>query len=146
MSELNAGNEEVIAEFRATGGNVGGFYARESLLLLTTTGRKSGKSYTTPLSYEVDGNDLIVIGANLDSARVSDWYLNAVASPRVIVEVAGKQFKATATMLDGDRRNRLLARMQVAWNASRAISPELPELPLRDNGEVPVVALTPIEG
>src|SRR4051812_23529863 len=96
MSELGATNQEVIAEFRANGGKVSGFFARETLLLLTTIGRKSGNPYTTPLSYQRDGEDLIVTGANLASSRISDWYLNILASPLVTVEVGEERFQAHA--------------------------------------------------
>ena len=79
--------------------------------------------YTTPLSYQRDGEDLIVIGANLASSRISDWYLNILASPLVTVEVGEERFQAHATVMDGERRLRLLARVQAAWAASRAQSP-----------------------
>jgi deazaflavin-dependent oxidoreductase (nitroreductase family) len=145
VSDLGATNAEVIAEFRANGGKVGGFFARETLLLLTTIGRKSGNAYTTPLSYHRDGDDLIVIGANLASSRISDWYLNILASPLVTVEVANERLEARATVLEGERRLHQLARMQAAWDASRSRSPELPEFPVPETGEIPVVALRPIK-
>ncbi|MFN0073140.1 MAG: nitroreductase/quinone reductase family protein [Chloroflexota bacterium] len=141
MSELNASNDEIIAEFRANRGKVGGFYARESLLLLTTIGRKSGKQYTTPLSFIKDGDRLIVIGANIGSSKLADWFLNLVANPRVTVEVGDQRSQAVATMLSGHDRERLLEIMRRDWDASRALSPELPEMPIPEGGEIPVVAI-----
>jgi deazaflavin-dependent oxidoreductase (nitroreductase family) len=143
MTELGASNAEVIAEFRAKGGKVGGFYAQDSLLLLTTTGRISGKPHTNPLSYIKDEGQLVVIGANLSSEKPSDWFLNLIANPVVAVEVGDRRFGATAIVLEGKRRTRILERMRVAWDESRRIHPELPRMPTRDIGEIPVVALMP---
>ena len=141
MAELGAGNAEVIAEFRANGGKVSGFFENDRLLLLTTTGRKSGNVYTTPLSYLEDGGELVVIGANLASSRLSDWYLNIVAKPDVTVEVGDKRLRARARLVDGERRDRIVERARADWDASREQHPDLRELPVRDDGTIPVVAL-----
>src|SRR5215204_2113496 len=119
MSELGASNAEVMAEFRANGGKVGGFFARDALLLLTTTGRKTGQQHTTPLSYIEDGGQLIVIGADLNSSKISDWFKNLLANPVATVEVADTRSSATASVLDGERRARILERMRAAWAISR---------------------------
>ena len=139
MAELGASNAEIVAELRANAGKVSGFFEHDSLLLLTTTGRKSGKPHTIPLSYIEDDGQLVVIGANLTSEKISDWYL--LADPRVVVEVDNGRFMALASTVKGDRRDRILDRIRAAWEASRAEHPELPELPVREDGTVPVVAL-----
>src|SRR5215217_3422781 len=142
MSELGASNAEVIAEFRANGGKVGGFFARDALLLLTTIGRKTGQQHTAPLSYIEDNGQLIVVGADLNSSRISDWFKNLLANPVATVEVADTRCLATAVVLDGKRRARILQRMRAAWDTSRGETPDLPEMPTRSDGEIPVVALT----
>jgi deazaflavin-dependent oxidoreductase (nitroreductase family) len=142
MPELGATNTEVIAEFRANRGKVGGFFAQDSLLLLTTVGRKSGTPHTNPLSYVEDEGQLVVMGANINSTKTSDWLLNLVANPVVTVEVGDGRHRALATVLMGDRRARILERMRAAWDQSRREHPELPEMPAAPNGEIPVVGLT----
>jgi len=145
VAELGASNAEVIAEFRANGGKVSGFFENDRLLLLTTLGRKSGKAYTTPLSYVEDGGELVVIGANLASSKLSDWYLNILANPDVTVEVGDRRFKARACIVDGERRGRIVAGARAAWDASREQHPDLPELPVREDGTIPVVAFAVTE-
>jgi hypothetical protein len=61
ITAMSDWNSQVIEEFRAHGGKVGGFYEGAPLLLLTTTGRRSGKPCTTPLGYQTEGARLIVI-------------------------------------------------------------------------------------
>jgi deazaflavin-dependent oxidoreductase (nitroreductase family) len=141
VAELGASNAEVIAEFRANGGKVGGFFENDRLLLLTTIGRKSGRAFTIPLSYLEDGGEIVVIGADLASSRTSDWYLNILSNPDVIVEVGDKRLTARARVVDGVRRDRIVERVRSAWDASRLEHPDLRELPVREDGTVPVVAL-----
>ena len=142
MAELGATNVEIIAEFRANRGKVGGFFENDSLLLLTNTGRKSGKEHTVPLSYMEDGGQLVVVGADLASSRISDWFQNLTANNHVIVEVGERRFQATASLVVGERRSRILHRVRAAWEASRLEHPELQEMPVRSDGTVPVVALS----
>jgi deazaflavin-dependent oxidoreductase (nitroreductase family) len=141
VADLGASNAEVIAEFRAHAGKISGFFENDRLLLLTTTGRKSGKAYTTPLSYLEDGGELVVIGANLASSRLSDWYLNILANSDVTVEVGDKRLRAQAQIVNGQRRDRIVERVRAAWDASREQHPDLRELPVREDGTIPVVAL-----
>jgi deazaflavin-dependent oxidoreductase (nitroreductase family) len=142
MAELGASNTEVITEFRANRGKVGGFYAQDSLLLLTTIGRKSGNPHTNPLSYVEDGGQLVVIGADISSTKTSDWLLNLIANPVATVEIGDARYKALATVLTSDRRARIIERMRAAWDQSRQEHPELSEMRARANGDIPVVALT----
>jgi deazaflavin-dependent oxidoreductase (nitroreductase family) len=141
VAELGASNSEVIAEFRANGGKVRGFFENDSLLLLTTKGRKSGKAYTTPLSYLEDSGQLVVIGANLASSRLSEWYLNILANPDVTIEVGSERLRARARPVDGERLDRIVERVRGAWDVSRREHPDLGDLPVREDGTIPVVAL-----
>jgi deazaflavin-dependent oxidoreductase (nitroreductase family) len=142
VAELGASNADIIAEFRANRGRVGGFFEDDSLLLLTTIGRKSGKEHTTPLSYIQDDGQLVVIGANLESSRTSDWFHNVTANPHVTVEVGPERYSATASIVEGERRAQMQDRMRAAWEASRLNNPNLPEMPVREDGMIPVVALS----
>ena len=78
-------NKRVVEQFRA-GGPIEGMH-RERLLLLTTTGRRTGEHRTTPMMFHRDGDRVLVIASNIGAPRHPDWYLNLVANPEVTVEV-----------------------------------------------------------
>ena len=107
-ADPNAVNQRMIAEFRANGGKLGGRLANSRLLLLSTTGARSGRPRTTPLGYTVAGDRLVVIAANAGAPKHPDWYHNLVANPEVTVEVGDEQFRARANIPVGSERERLL--------------------------------------
>ncbi|MGV9882228.1 nitroreductase/quinone reductase family protein [Streptomyces sp. NPDC003006] len=100
-------NQSVIEEFRANAGKVGGPFEGGELLLLTTTGAKSGKEHTTPLGFVRDGGLLLLVGSNLGAPRHPDWYHNILAHPTVTVELGTEEFQAIAVPAEGERRDRL---------------------------------------
>ncbi|MGN6680832.1 MAG: nitroreductase family deazaflavin-dependent oxidoreductase [Streptosporangiaceae bacterium] len=134
MKQINAG---VIAQFRA-GGPIEGMN-RDGLLLLTTTGAKSGQSRTTPMMFHRDGDRLLVIASNIGAAKHPDWYVNLVANPHVVVEVGAERFEATAVPLTGDERERL-------WTMLKQIYPFFADHEAKTSREIPVVALTRAAG
>jgi deazaflavin-dependent oxidoreductase (nitroreductase family) len=99
-------NDQIIAEFRANAGRVGGHWEGRDLLLLTTTGRKSGKQHTTPVAYTPDGDRLLVYASNNGRASHPGWYFNLLTDPEVIVEVGEERFEATAAPLEPEERER----------------------------------------
>lgn len=103
----NNWNEKIINEFRANEGKVGGPFAGGRLLLLTTTGAKSGLQRTNPLAYNTEGNRLFVFGSKNGAPTHPDWYYNLLANPQVTVEVGNETFKAKATPLTGEERDRI---------------------------------------
>lgn len=103
--DMGAHNRELIATFRAEGG------AGRPLLLLTTTGRRSGEPRTTPMMYVPDGERLLVIASNAGAPAHPDWYLNLVADPRVHVELGPDEYDATAARLEGDEHDQVFARI-----------------------------------
>jgi deazaflavin-dependent oxidoreductase (nitroreductase family) len=105
--DMRAFNRSVIEEFRATGGVEGGQLAGKPMLLLTTTGARSGQARTTPLAYVADGEDLVVFASNLGAPRDPDWFRNLVACPDATVEVGVERFVARATPAAGAERERL---------------------------------------
>jgi deazaflavin-dependent oxidoreductase (nitroreductase family) len=129
-------NEEVIAEFRANGGRVGGHWEGRDLLLLTTLGRRTGRAYTTPVVYTRDGDRLLVYASQGGSPVHPDWYLNLAANPRVVVEVGAERYDAVATPLRGEERDREFA-AQVERN------PAFGRYQEQTNRVIPVVALEP---
>ena len=112
MSNPNNFNESIIAEFRANGGKVGGYFANTPLLLLHTLGAKSGQPRTNPLAYITDGERFIVIASKGGAPSNPDWYYNVQAQPIVTVEFGNEQFQARATVVaEGPDRDRLYAKM-----------------------------------
>ncbi|ARZ66528.1 cation-binding protein [Streptomyces albireticuli] len=104
-------NQSVIEEFRANGGKVGGPFEGGDLLLLTTTGARSGASHTTPLGYVRHEGLLLVVGSNLGAPAHPAWYHNLLAHPLVRVELGTEEFEAVAVPAEGARRDRLFARV-----------------------------------
>ncbi|MFC9465339.1 nitroreductase/quinone reductase family protein [Streptomyces coelicoflavus] len=102
-------HQSVIDEFRANGGKVGGPFAGGDLLLLTTTGARSGAARTTPLGYVRHHDSLLVVGSNLGGPRHPGWYHNLLAHPVVRVEVGTESFEALAVPAEGARREELFA-------------------------------------
>jgi len=101
---------QVIDEFRANGGRVGGHLTGLSLLLLTTTGSRTGRPRTTALTYRQDESGrYVVVAAAGDPARGPDWLGNLVAEPSVTLEVGDETFAATARVAEGTERDRLYA-------------------------------------
>ena len=80
---------------------------RDRLVLLTTTGRRSGEPRTTPMMFHRDGDRVLVIASNVGAAAHPDWYLNLVADPHVTVEVGDESYPALATPTEGADRDRV---------------------------------------
>jgi deazaflavin-dependent oxidoreductase (nitroreductase family) len=102
-------NDVVIHEFRANGGIGFGELAGMTLLLLTTTGARSGEPRTTPLAYHRRGNRYIVIASNGGDTRHPGWYRNLQSNRDVTVEVDAKSFPATARILEASERDVVFA-------------------------------------
>ncbi len=106
MSSIRNYNHEVIETFRANGGKVPG---RNNLLLLTTTGAKSGQPRVAPLAYSTDGDRLVVLASKGGAPTNPDWYFNLLANPIVTVEVGSERYQARAIVAEGQERERLFA-------------------------------------
>ncbi|WP_405831044.1 nitroreductase/quinone reductase family protein [Streptomyces sp. NBC_01176] len=134
----NAFNQQIIDEFRARHGKVGGPFEGARLLLLTTTGTRTGTPHTTPLGYYPDGGGRVLVIASAGGApRHPDWFRNLVADPRVRVESGVFTYDARAVVLEGAERDRLFARAVEAdpgWATYQA----------KTDRVIPVVALQEI--
>jgi deazaflavin-dependent oxidoreductase (nitroreductase family) len=104
-------NQRLIAEFRSNGGKVNGYFANTPLLLLTTTGAKSGQPRITPLAYTTDGDRLIIIASKGGAPTNPAWYHNLLAHPITTVEVGQERFQARAVVTEGAERDRLYTQM-----------------------------------
>ncbi|HEY2106340.1 MAG TPA: nitroreductase family deazaflavin-dependent oxidoreductase [Candidatus Binataceae bacterium] len=107
MSQLNDFNQRLIEEFRANNGKVSGQFAGAPLLLLNTTGAKTGRTLTKPLAYSKDGDRIVLIASFAGAPKNPAWFNNLVANPVVTVELGAERFQARATVTSGTERQRL---------------------------------------
>jgi len=105
-------NKQIIEEFRANDGEVGGHFANTTLLLLHTIGAKSGKERVNPLvTFENDGR-LVIVASKGGATSHPDWYYNILANPVVEVEYGTEKFKARASETEEPERTELYKRME----------------------------------
>jgi len=135
MSNANEWNKRIIEEFRANDGKVGGQFANTTLLLLHTTGAKSGLPRINPVAYIADEDRLVIIASKGGAPTNPDWYYNLVAKPEVGVEVGTEQFTAKATVTAGPERSQLYAKVAAKY-------PGFAEYERKTTRTIPVVTLT----
>ena len=109
ITDFNAFNQQIIAEFRANGGKVGGQFEGAPMVLLTTTGARSGQPRTSPLVYTTDGDRVVIIASKGGAPTHPDWYHNLVANPEVTVEIGEETYPARASVAQGAERDRIFA-------------------------------------
>ncbi len=131
MNKWQERNEGVIEEFRANGGKVKGW---APLILLTTTGAKTGQRRIIPLMYVSDGDRVLAIASKGGSPKHPLWYHNLLAHPEVTVEVGSEKFDATARVLTGEERERAFARAAEVFPPYAGYQKKTPR-------EIPVIAL-----
>jgi deazaflavin-dependent oxidoreductase (nitroreductase family) len=127
-------NAKIIEEFRANGGKVGGQFEGAPVLLLGTTGARSGQHRVNPMMYLADGDRLLVFASKAGAPTNPDWYHNLVAHPEVTVEVGTESYPATAVVLTGDERDRFYAEQARRY-------PGFAEYEEKTTRVIPVVAL-----
>jgi deazaflavin-dependent oxidoreductase (nitroreductase family) len=136
MPDMNDFNRSIIDEFRANRGKVGGQFEGAPMLLLTTTGAKSGQARTVPVVYLPDGDRYVVFASKAGAPTNPDWYHNLVANPSVSVEVGSDRADADAVVLTGDERDQLFAKQAERY-------PGFKEYQDKTTRVIPVVALQP---
>jgi deazaflavin-dependent oxidoreductase (nitroreductase family) len=112
--ELLAFNQSVIDEFRSNGGSCGGPFEGNPMLLLTTTGARTGTARTTPLTYHLDGDRHVVMASAGGSPTDPIWFGNLSANSEVVVEVGTERFAAVASVPADAERERVFAAMVAA--------------------------------
>ena len=127
-------NQQIIDEFHANGGKVGGPFAHSTLLLLHTTGAKSNQPRTNPLVYIADGGNFVIAASKAGAPTNPDWYYNIVAHPDVTLEVGTERFPAHAIVAEGQERDRL-------YNQIVATNPGFAEYEKKTTRRIPVVVL-----
>ncbi len=131
-------NKSIIDEFRKNDGIVGGQFAGARLLLLSTTGAKTGLARVNPLAYIADGDRHVIIASYAGAPNNPPWYYNLLANPEVSVEVGSERFTARADVLDEPKRTELFSRMV-------EMMPVFSEYQSKTARVIPVVALTRLE-
>ncbi|MFN2136024.1 MAG: nitroreductase family deazaflavin-dependent oxidoreductase [Candidatus Promineifilaceae bacterium] len=136
MSTPNDWNQQIINEFRANDGRVGGPFEGMTLLLLHTTGAKSGKERVNPVATIRDEDRYVIIASKGGAPTNPDWYYNLVANPDVEVEVGTEQFPAMATVTEEPERTRL-------YDKVAAVYPGFEEYRQKTSRAIPVITLRP---
>ena len=134
VNSWNEWNQKIIEEFRANHGRVGGQFQGANLLLLTTTGAKSGQLRTNPVAYFADAGHIYIIASKAGAPSNPDWYYNLLAHPDVTVEMGTETFKATAVVLERGERDSVFAKVA-------KIAPGFGEYQTKTSRVIPVVEL-----
>ena len=134
MAAMAEFNRKIMEEFHANGGKVGGQFAGAPMILLTTTGAKTGRSFTTPLVYSKDGDRFVIIASKAGAPTNPAWYHNLLAHPTVTVEIGTDKFQAKATPAKGDERERL-------FNQQAKAMPVFDEYRKKTTRQIPVIIL-----
>lgn len=126
-----------IRRYAETNGEDGHIWNGVPTLLLTTTGRKSGRQSVTPLIYGKDQDRYIVVASKGGHDYHPEWYLNLTANPEAQVQVAADKFSARARTADPAEKQRL-------WELMTQIWPDYDEYQFRTGRKIPVVILEPL--
>lgn len=132
--EFRNWNTQVISEFRENDGKVGGMFEGMPLVLLTTTGAKSGQPRIAPLAYTTDNGKFVIIASKGGAPAHPDWFHNVRAHPAVTLEVGTETFAAQASVPEDEERRRLYDQMA-------AQMPNFAEYQQKTTREIPVVVL-----
>jgi len=127
-------NQQIIEEFRRNGGKVGGQFEGAPLLLLHTTGAKSGAERVNPMMYQQVGDDLAVFASKAGAPTNPDWYHNLLANPRATVEVGSDTYPVESRVAQGQERDRI-------WEAQKASYPGFADYEAQTTRTIPVVIL-----
>ena len=134
MSDFNT---EIIKEFRANEGKVGGPFEGASLLLLHHTGAKSGTERVNPLAYQSLNNGYAIFASKAGADTNPDWFHNLVANPQTTIEVGTATVRVTSRVADAAEREPI-------WSAQKAAAPGFAEYEQKTTRQIPVVILEPL--
>lgn len=126
------------AIYELSDGRIGARGGGVPMLLLSVTGRKSGRTYTTPLVYFEDGGRYVVIGSDGGAKRDPQWWKNLEVNPTGQIRVGRETLKVKATLATGDERKRL-------WEIGKGVNPIWSKYEARTERMIPVVILTRVD-
>lgn len=127
-------NDKIIAEFRANEGRVGGSFEGAPMLLLHSTGARSGKERVNPMMYQAVGENFAVFASKAGADTNPDWYHNLRAHPRARIEVGTETLDVTARVLDPEEREPI-------WEEQKARYPGFADYERKTDRVIPVVML-----
>jgi deazaflavin-dependent oxidoreductase (nitroreductase family) len=127
-------NDKIIAEFRANGGKVGGNFEGAPLLLLHSTGAKSGQERVSPMMYQAVGDSFAVFASKAGADTNPDWFHNLKANPEASAEVGTETIELTARVLDPEEREPI-------WEKQKADYPGFADYETKTDRVIPVVLL-----
>jgi deazaflavin-dependent oxidoreductase (nitroreductase family) len=127
-------NSKIIEEFRANQGKMSGQFAGAAMLLLHTTGAKSGQERVNPLVYQVDGDRIVVFASKGGAPSHPDWYYNVLANPKVSAEVGAEVLPFVARVAEGDERERI-------WERQKQDVPGFADYERNTTRQIPVIIL-----
>lgn len=133
---MNDFNAQIIDEYRANAGKVGGMFEGATLLLLHHTGAKSGADRVTPLVYLHDGDRYVIFASKAGAPENPAWYHNLKAHPATEIEVATETVAVQAVEATGEERDRL-------FSAQAERSPQFAEYQEKTDRTIPVIVLQP---
>ncbi|HEX6506970.1 MAG TPA: nitroreductase family deazaflavin-dependent oxidoreductase [Chloroflexota bacterium] len=129
-------NQQIIDEFRANHGVVGGPFEGSTLLLLHHTGAKTGKERVNPLAYQPLDGAYAVFASKGGAPQNPDWYHNLIANPDATIEVGNKTLPVRARVTSGEERDRI-------WTEQKRRAPGFAEYEKTTSRQIPVVVLEP---
>jgi deazaflavin-dependent oxidoreductase (nitroreductase family) len=136
--DFAAFQRQVIEEFRANEGRVGGPFAGATLLLLTTVGARTGEPRTSPLAHVTIAGQPVVVASAMGADKHPNWYHNLLKNPAVTVETGRETYRALAAAPVGAERDALFAEVI-------AVDPRFGEYQQKTSRPIPVVTLTRID-
>jgi len=136
MSDFNDMNAAIIDEFRANGGKVGGYFEGARVLLLHSTGAKSGEERIAPVVYRPVGDSYAIFASKGGAPTNPAWYHNLVANPEASIEVGTETVPVVARVVTGDERTAI-------WEPQKEQFPSFAAYEEKTTREIPVVVLDP---
>lgn len=137
MDDVNEWNKQIIEEFRANAGKVGGPFEGMPLLILHSTGRKSGAERLNPLVYQPLDGSYAIFASKAGAPSNPDWFYNVTADADVSIEVGADTVPVRARVAEGDERSRI-------WETQKSNAPQFAEYEQSaGDREIPVVVLDP---
>ncbi len=127
-------NRQIIEEFRANDGKVGGMFEGMPLLLIHHVGAKTGTQRVNPLAYQRIGDSVAVFASKGGAPTNPDWFHNLVTNPDVTVEIGTDRYPATARVAAGEERERI-------WSAQKAKYPVFGEYEEKSGRQIPVIVI-----
>ena len=138
MTEADDWNSKIIAEFRANGGKVGGPFEGSPVLLLHTTGAKTGQPRVCPVMYQDIGDGVAVFASKGGAPTNPAWYHNLLAHPRTSAEIGTGTVQVVAREAEGAERDRI-------WEAQKRDYPGFADYERKTTRQIPVIILEPVD-